>query len=90
MTSPVELDLSTQRYVLQQQLRAQRQQIIEQFNLDAEARPHFPRSATMRFLCGRAGTKFLTEVMLRKFGVRYPGTMANLYSLVRLFANKKI
>lgn len=87
---PIELDLSTQRYILQQQLRAQRQQIIEQFNLNGDATPHFPRSATMRFLCGRTGTKLLTEVILRKVGMRYPSAIANAYSLMRLFVNKKI
>jgi len=90
MKPEVELSLSTQRYVLQQQLRAQRQQIIEQFNLAGEAVPHFPRSATMRFLCGKTGAKLVTEVILRKLGMRYPGAMANAYSLVRLLGNKKI
>lgn len=90
MSVPIEPSLSAQRYILQQQLRSQRQQIIAQFRLDGDAPPHFPRSATMRFLCGRTGTKFLTEVVLRELGVHYPGAMVNMYSLVRLLMNKKI
>jgi hypothetical protein len=90
MSEPIELSLSAQKYILQQQLRTQRQQIIEQFRLDENATPHFPRSATMRFLYGRAGKKFLTEVILRKLGVHYPGVMVNAYSLIRLLVNKKI
>lgn len=81
-----ELSFGTQRYMLQQQLRAQRQQIIEQFNLDSDpATPHFPRSAIMRFLIGKSGNKLVTGFILRKLGMRYPGMLANAYSLMRMF-----
>ena len=89
MSSTSEVSLGTQRYLLQQQLRAQRQQIIAQYNLDAAAVAHFPRSATMRFLCGRTGMRLLTEIGIRQLGVRYPSLMINAYTLYKLFVNKK-
>jgi hypothetical protein len=88
MSVPVKPSLSAQRCLLQQQLRVQRQQIIVQLCESADAGPHFPRSATMRFLSGRAGLKILTELAVRQLGARYPGVMANAFTLMRLFANK--
>jgi len=89
MNSSIEPSLSEQRWMLQQQLRAHRQQIIAQFRLDEDPTAHFPRSATMRLLCGRTGTKFLTKVILRKLGVGYASAIVNAYGLVRLLVNKK-
>lgn len=88
MSLPIEPSLSARRCLLQQQLRAQRQQIIVQLCESADAAPHFPRSATMRFLSGRAGLKILTELAVRQLGMRYPRAMANAFTLIRLFANK--
>ena len=88
MSLPVEPSLSARRCLLQQQLRAQRQQIIVQLCESAEAGPQFPRSATMRFLSGRAGLKILTELAVRQLGVRYPGVLANAFTLLRLFKTK--
>jgi hypothetical protein len=89
MSSSNEPSLSEQRYILQQQLRSHRLHIIEQFRLDEDPASHFPRSATMRLLCGKTGTKFLTKVILRKLGVGYASAIVNAYSLVRLLVNKK-
>ena len=89
MNSPTEPSLSEQKVILQQQLRSQRQQIIKQFRLDEDASARFPRSATMRLLCGKTGTKFLTKVILRKLGVGYASAIVNAYGLVRLLVNKK-
>ncbi len=89
MSLPIAPGLSAQRCLLQQQLRAQRQQIIAQLCESADAAPHFPRSATMRFLTGRAGLKILTELAVRQLGIRYPGAMANAFTLMRLFVSKK-
>lgn len=88
MSFPIEASLSARRCVLQQQLRTQRQEIIVQLCATADAEPHFPRSATMRFLSGRAGLKILTELAVRQLGVRYPGVLANAFTLMRLFTNK--
>jgi len=88
MSLPIEPSLSAQRHVLQQRLRAQRQEIIAQWGASADTEPHFPRSATMRFLSGRTGLKILTELAVRQLGVRYPGVLANAFTLMRLFTNK--
>lgn len=88
MNRPVEPSLSVQRCLLQQQLRVQRQHIIAQLCESAAAGPQFPRSATMRFLSGRAGLKILTELAIRQLGARYPGVLANAFTLLRLFKNK--
>lgn len=88
MSLPIEPSLSAQRHMLQQRLRVQRQEIIAQLGASTDAEPHFPRSATMRFLSGRTGLKILTEVAVRQLGVRYPGFLANAFTLMRLFTNK--
>lgn len=88
MSLPVEPSLSAQRCLLQQQLRMQRQQIIIQLCESAGTEPHFPRSATMRFLSGRTGLKIITELAMRQLAVRYPGVLANAFTLLRLFKNK--
>lgn len=88
MNLPIEPSLSARRCLLQQQLRAQRQEIIAQLDASDDAEPHFPRSATMRFLSGRTGLKILTELAVRQLGVRYPGVLANAFTLMRLFTNK--
>lgn len=87
MTFPIEPSLSAKRCLLQQQLRTQRHEIIVQLCASADAGSHFPRSATMRFLSGRTGLKILTELAVRKLGLRYPGVLANAFTLMRLFAN---
>jgi len=89
MSLPVEPSLSAQRCLLQQQLRAQRQHIIEQLCESSAAGQQFPRSATMRFLSGRTGLKLLTELAVRRLAVRYPGIFINAFTLLRLFKNKK-
>lgn len=88
MSLPVEPSLSAQRILLQQQLREQRQHIILQLSGSAVAAPQFPRSATMRFLSGRIGLKIVTELAVRQLAVRYPGILANAFTLMRLFKNK--
>ncbi|WP_331351024.1 hypothetical protein [Cellvibrio sp. UBA7671] len=88
MSLPVEPSLSARRCLLQQQLRLQRQQIIEQLCESAAAEQQFPRSATMRFLSGRTGLKLLTELAVRQLSVRYPGLLVNAFTLLRLFKNK--
>ena len=81
-------DLALQRCLLQQKLREQRQYIIEHLCVSADTPPHFPRSAAMRFLSGRAGFKVLTEIAVRYVGARYPGATANVFTLMRLFSVK--
>lgn len=88
MSLPVEPSLSAQRCLLQQQLRMQRQQIITQLCESASTEPHFPRSATMRFLSGRMGLKIVTELAMRQLAIRYPGVLANAFTLLRLFKSK--
>lgn len=88
MSLPVEPSLSAQRCLLQQQLRVQREHIIVQLCDSATAVPQFPRSATMRFLSGRMGLKIITELAVRQLAVRYPGVLANAFTLLRLFKNK--
>lgn len=88
MSLPIEPSLSARRCLLQQQLRVQRQEIIAQLGVPDDNEPHFPRSATMRFLAGRTGLKILTELAVRQLGVRYPGVLANAFTLMRLFTNR--
>lgn len=88
MSLPVEPSLSAQRCLLQQQLRAQRQLIIAQLCESTAAGPQFPRSATMRFLTGRTGLKIVTELAVRQLAMRYPGVLANAFTLLRLLKTK--
>lgn len=90
MSLSVEPSLSAKRCLLQQQLRAQRQQIMEQLCESAATGSQFPRSATMRFLSGRTGLKILTELAVRQLALRYPGVLANAFTLMRLFKNKNL
>lgn len=80
--------LSAQRCLLQEQLRAQREEIVEQFFTPSEARVQFPRSVTMRFLSGRFGLKILSGLVVRKLVMRYPKVLANAFTLLRLFNTK--
>lgn len=88
MSLPIETSLSARRCLLQQQLRAQRQEIIAQLSAAENTEPHFPRSATMRFLSGRTGLKILTGLAVRQLVMRYPGVLANIFTLMRLFKSK--
>lgn len=88
MSLPSETSLSARRSLLQQQLRAQRQEIIAQLSASDNTEPHFPRSVTMRFLTGRMGLKILTGLAVRQLVMRYPGVLANIFTVMRLFKNK--
>lgn len=88
MSLPVETSLSARRCLLQQQLRAQREEIIAQLNASDSAEPQFPRSVTMRFLSGRMGLKILTGLAVPQLVMRYPGVLANIFTLMRLFKRK--
>lgn len=88
MSLPTETSLSARRCLLQQQLRAQRQEIIAQLNPRGETEPHFPRSMTMRFLSGHIGLKILTGLAVRRLVMHYPRVLANIFTLTRLFKSK--
>jgi hypothetical protein len=70
--------MDAQRSALRRELEQQRQQLIQQWCLvnaggvgvDQE---HFPRSATMRFLCGRKAATLLSQLVAWQFGRHYPG-----------------
>lgn len=88
MNLPEKPSLSAQRCLLQEQLRAQREEIIAQFCKAPETDPQFPRSVTMRLLTGRVGLKILTGIALRQLVVRYPKVLANAFTFMRLFKSK--
>lgn len=70
-------ELNAQRSALRRSLEQQRQQMIQQWCL-VDARGvvvdpgHFPRSATMRFLCGSKVTTLLSQIVAWQFGRHYP------------------
>lgn len=88
MNLPAEKNLIAQRFVLQQQLRTQRQEIIEQLTASTKTEASFPRSRIMRFLSGQMGLKILTGLAARHLVARHLGILANAFALLRLFKNK--
>lgn len=69
-------DLDAQRAALQHELAQQRQQLLQQWHpVDDQGEPinqgHFPRSATMRFLCGRKATGVVSKLVVWQIGRRF-------------------
>lgn len=69
-------DLDAQRVALQRELAQQRQQLLQQWrpvNDQGEAinQEHFPRSATMRFLCGRKASGMVSKLVVWQIGRRF-------------------
>ncbi|AQT60408.1 hypothetical protein [Cellvibrio sp. PSBB023] len=70
--------MDAQRNALRRQLEQQRQLLKRQWcPVDDQGvavdRGHFPRSAAMRFLCGRKATTLLSQIVAWQFGRHYPG-----------------
>lgn len=89
MTLPDTLTLAEQRDELRRQLREQRALIVKQ--LGPEPHPdavRFPRSATMRFLTGRAGFGMLSQIASWKMG-SHPGMMIAAQAATRYFLKRK-
>jgi len=75
-------ELDAQRIALQAELAHLRQRIIQEWcpaaggvggaNSSVANQAHFPRSATMRFLCGRKVATMLSQLVAWQFGRHYP------------------